>query len=65
MLLLPPGDQKPEFVSEMVARAIREELPTVECSGCKKVRKNGKWHIRASPDGHPHVTHGTCFECVR
>jgi hypothetical protein len=65
LLLVPPGQQMPELVADLVGKAIRGDLPTIVCSGCKRVGlKDGRWHVRTRPKN-SHVTHGVCPECMR
>lgn len=68
LLLVPPGQQIPELVADLVGKAIRGDLPTIVCSGCKRVRlKDGRWHVRTLPKN-SHVTHGfapsACAACI-
>jgi hypothetical protein len=66
LLLVPPDDQKPAPLAALLATAVRGELFTVLCAGCKRVRLKGRtWHRRPLPHNLARVSHGVCPECAR
>jgi hypothetical protein len=66
LLLVPPDDQKPAPLAALVAAAVRGELFTVLCAGCRRVRLKGRtWHRRPLPINLARVSHGVCPECTR
>lgn len=63
--LLDPEQLQPATVAQAVASAVRGEVSTTACSGCGRIRLEGKWQHRADVKAHARLTHGICPDCAK